>query len=82
MPSEARQVDASNGKLVSEVAGEVELEGKVLVLRRIHVLHKLRAPEDMREVVERVHAVHADFCPVARSIKGAIEVHRTFELVS
>ena len=34
---EARQIDASNGKLVAEVTGEVEAEEGVLVIRRIHV---------------------------------------------
>lgn len=34
------------------------------------------------EVAERVHSVHADFCPVARSVKRAIEIHTSYELVS
>ena len=31
------------------------------------------SPAD-RETAERVHAMHADFCPIARSVKGCIEV--------
>ena len=34
---EARQIDASDGKLSAEVTGEVEEEDGVLVIRRIHV---------------------------------------------
>jgi hypothetical protein len=34
---EARQIDASNGKLIAQVVGEVEAEEGVLVIRRIHV---------------------------------------------
>ena len=60
--------------LVGEVTGEIEKDGSVLVLRRIHVRYKLRMPGDARETAERVHEMHADRCPVARSIKGAIEV--------
>jgi len=45
---EARQIDASNGKLVGEVTGEVETEEGVLVIRRIHVVMKLAAPESSR----------------------------------
>ena len=45
---EARQIDASNGKLVAEVTGEVEAEDGVLVIRRIHVIMQLVASEDSR----------------------------------
>ncbi|HVB99149.1 MAG TPA: OsmC family protein [Candidatus Dormibacteraeota bacterium] len=78
---EARQIDASDGRLVSETTGEIETEGNVLVIRRISVHYKLRAPESVRETVERVHSLHADRCPVALSIRQAIEIHTSFELV-
>ena len=42
---EARQIDASNGKLTADVTGEVETEEGVLVIRRIHVAMRLEAPE-------------------------------------
>jgi len=57
------------------------MDGNVLVIRRIFVHYKLRAPESSRETIERVHGVHADHCPVARSIRAAIEIHTSFELV-
>ena len=60
--------------LVGEVTGEIEKDGSVLVLRRVHVKYTLKVPEDKRETAGRVHEMHADKCPVARSIKGAIEV--------
>ena len=44
------------------------------MLRRVHVKYTLKVPEDKREIAARVHKVHADRCPVARSIKGAIGV--------
>ena len=44
---EARHIDASNGKLVGEVTGEVETEEGVLVIRRIHVAMRLVAPEEV-----------------------------------
>jgi uncharacterized OsmC-like protein len=61
------------------VVGDVEKDGGVLVLRRIHVKYNLRISEDrlseeVRDTVARVLEMHADKCPVARSIKGAIEV--------
>jgi organic hydroperoxide reductase OsmC/OhrA len=63
------------------VIGEIEVDGKVLVIRRVHAHYRLRAGEDQREVIERVHATYAEFCPIARSIKGSIEVRTSFELV-
>ena len=61
--------------------GEIELDGSVLVIRRIFVLYKLRAPEEKREMIERIHRVHAERCPVARSLKGSIEIQTSYELV-
>jgi uncharacterized OsmC-like protein len=58
------------------------VDGGVLVIRRIHAHYKLQASEAQRETVERVHAIHADRCPVARSVKGAIEVSTSFELIA
>jgi uncharacterized OsmC-like protein len=69
-------------KLTSEITGEVELDEKVLVLKRIHAHYRLRAREDQREVIERVHAMHVSRCPVARSLIPAITVSTSYELVS
>ena len=74
-------MDASNGRLTSESVGEIELDGGVLVIRRIHVVYKLRAPESARETIERVHGVHADFCPVARSLGAAIDITTALEII-
>jgi organic hydroperoxide reductase OsmC/OhrA len=68
--------------LVGDVTGEVEKDGRVLVLRRIHVTYKLRVPSEVRATVERVREAHADKCPVARSIKGAIDVTTAVKYVS
>jgi uncharacterized OsmC-like protein len=74
-------VDASGGKLVGEAAGEIELDGKVLVIRRIHVHYKLTAGGVDPEIVERAHSLHAERCPVARSIRDAIDISTSYELV-
>ena len=76
---EARQIDASNGKLTAEITGEVEEEDGVLVIRRIHVLMRLVAPEETREKVERVHAVYAMNCPLYRTLHNAIRLTSSLE---
>ncbi len=59
--------------------GEVELDGKVLVLRLIHVKLELRAAPEQRDTAERVHGFFADACPLYRSLRSAIAI--TTELV-
>ena len=61
--------------------GEVELDGKVLVLRRIHVKLELRADPEHREIAERVHGFYADSCPLYRSLKAAIGISSELVLV-
>jgi hypothetical protein len=56
---EARQIDASNERLVGEALGEIELEESVLVIRRIHVRLRFRAEEGHRETANRVHGIFA-----------------------
>ncbi len=79
---EARQIDASNGKLTAEVTGEVETEDNVMVIRRIHVAMRLVAEPEMKEKIERVHGVYAMNCPLYRTLRKAIQLTSSYELVS
>ncbi len=76
---EARQIPATGDRLVATAVGEVELEGKVLVIRRIHVRMELRAAPEHAATAERVHGIYAESCPVYRSLTPAIAI--TSELV-
>jgi uncharacterized OsmC-like protein len=63
------------------VRGEVEKEDDgVVVIRRIHVVYRLRAGEQHRETVERVHGVHAVKCPVYRTLRDCIDVTTEYVL--
>ncbi len=79
---EARQIDASNGRLTAEVTGEVEKEEGVLVIRRIHVAMRLAAPEQAREMVERAHGMYAMRCPLYRTLYKAIKLTSSYEMVT
>ena len=79
---EARQIDASNGKLTAEVTGEVETEDNVLVIRRVHVAMRLAAAPELKETIERVHGMYAMHCPLYRTLHRAIELTSSYELVS
>lgn len=63
-----------NAGLTAQSVGEVELEGKVLVIKRIKTTFTLTAPEEHHEAINRVLGVYADSCPVARSVKDSIEI--------
>jgi uncharacterized OsmC-like protein len=62
--------------------GEVEKDGRVLIVRRIHVTYHLSGvEEEQKDTAERVHEFHARYCPVARSIEGSIEITTDLEYV-
>ena len=77
---EVRKIDASDGRLTADARGEVENEDGVLVIRRIHVAFTLRASEDVRETVDRVHGFYAAKCPVYRSLHSAIQITSSYIL--
>jgi uncharacterized OsmC-like protein len=52
----------------------------VLIIKRIHVTYHLKAAADQRETIERVHGFHADFCPVARTISGCVDITTSLEI--
>ena len=54
--------------------GDVAKDGKVLVIKRIHVTYRLKGKADREELIERVRQSHAHSCPVARSIEGCVAI--------
>ncbi|MCA1687103.1 MAG: OsmC family protein [Actinobacteria bacterium] len=74
----ARQVSFDG--LYADTVGEIETENKVLVVKRIKQTFHLTADEKDREKIERVLGVYADSCPVARSVKGSIEISSELDL--
>jgi uncharacterized OsmC-like protein len=78
---EARQIDASHGKLTANVTGEVEVEDGVLVIRRIHVEMQLAAAPEVRETVDRVHGIYAMNCPLYRTLHKAIQLTSACALI-
>lgn len=62
------------------MTGEIETEGHVLVIRRIHVLYHLIAEEKDRATVERVHKIHSQNCPIYLSLHKSIEITTDYQL--
>ena len=58
------------------------MDGSTLVLRRVHAAYTLQIDADVdRDRIERTHDFHADRCPVARSIRDAIDITTSYELI-
>jgi uncharacterized OsmC-like protein len=66
---------------MAEARGEISSVDGVLVIRSIHVRYRLKAAPEYREVAERVHRVHAEHCPVARTIGGCVEIDTELEVI-
>ena len=72
---------ALGDRLVAKVVGDVELEDKILVIRRIRVLFELKAVPEHRLVAERVHGFFAMSCPLYRTLRSAIAVTTELEFL-
>lgn len=60
---------------MGQARGEIELDGKVLVIKRIHVRYSgVDVPPDKQDAAERALRTHQQACPVSRSIEAAIAV--------
>jgi len=66
--------------LSSQALGEIETEDKVLVVRRIHVTYHLKLEPEQRDAAERAHQVHAEYCPVARTIRDCVDITTRLEM--
>jgi organic hydroperoxide reductase OsmC/OhrA len=67
--------------LTAEALGEVEVEDKVLVIKRIRVRYHLKLRADQREAAERAHAAHQNHCPVARTLRNSVDIGTELHIV-
>lgn len=77
---EARNIPAGSDRLWSEARGEIEAEGGVLVVKRIHVSYRLTVRTGQREAAERAHRFHRDNCPTARTIGGCVQITTSLDI--
>ena len=50
------------------------------MVKRIHVTYRLAADAAQRATIERVPGLHADRCPVARTIGGCVAISTSLGL--
>ena len=82
---EARGIPAGDGFLHSDSVGELEKEGGVLVIKRVHVKYTLKVDSalyaEKEAAVQRAFELHPDSCPVYRSICTSIDITKELEIV-
>ena len=54
----------------------------MLIVKSIHVTYRLKIRPEQRDVAERVWGFHADFCPVARTIRNCVKISTSLEMDS
>jgi uncharacterized OsmC-like protein len=78
----ARDIPAVPSKVYTDVEMEVErLEPKVIVISKVRLNYHLTVPKGKRAEAERAVSVHAQGCPVYRSLQRGIAVEWAAEIV-
>jgi uncharacterized OsmC-like protein len=77
----AREIPTGEGRLTGEAVGDVEVEDGVLVIRRIHLVARLRGSAEHRATAERVASLYPPQCPVYRSLQKAIAISTELQYV-
>ena len=78
---EARQVKLPPDAIDCRVEGVNEARDGIPVLVAIRVHYTLRIPPGTRETVDRALARHLEKCPTAVSLRGAVDVSWTAEVI-
>lgn len=78
---EARGVVLPKDGLTAEVEAINELKDGNILLTKIVVHYQMRIPAGTRETVERLLSKHQDKCPTAQSLKAAVDISWTAEIV-
>lgn len=74
---EARKVVLKPHQLSATVEGVNEILDGIVTLTRVNVHYTLSIPDGTRDVVDRALSKHAEKCPTARSLRGAVDVQWT-----
>ena len=78
---EARGVKLQADQIYADATGYLEPRDRVPLLERVHVHYRLTIPAGTRETVDRLLEKHAEKCPTAQSLKGAVEVTWSADIV-
>ncbi|HEV2105691.1 MAG TPA: hypothetical protein VGU27_08150 [Candidatus Eisenbacteria bacterium] len=78
---EVRRVTLAGDAIACDAEGVNELRDGLPVLTAVRLRYRLRIPAGTREVVDRALARHQDRCPTAATLRGAVAVSWSAEVV-
>ncbi|WP_113927835.1 OsmC family protein [Bacillus sp. P14.5] len=77
---EARKIPTSPDLVSAKVQGVIEAPEGVLKITAINCRYYLKVPEGKRDAAERALSVFERGCPVAQTLKGAIDFDHSWEI--
>lgn len=74
---EVRGIPSQPNRLSADVEGDIVDEGGVMALRAIRIRYRVALPAGKRGEAERALRFHERGCPLANTLKGAVDVSYT-----
>jgi len=78
---EAREIVLPSDAIRADVEGLHEVRDRIPVLTEVRVHYSLRIPANSRDIVDRALERHQSKCPTANTLKGAVHVSWTADIV-
>ena len=76
-----RGISLAPDQISARAEGVNEMTGKLPLLKRIHVHYRLSIPGGARAPTDRALASHVDKCPTAASLRGAVDITWSADIV-
>nr|WP_276310225.1 OsmC family protein [Bacillus salacetis] len=77
---EARKIPTSPDLVSANIQGVIEAPEGVLKITKINCRYNLKVPQGKKAAAERALSVFERGCPVAQTLKGAIDFDHTWEI--
>ncbi|WP_083802828.1 OsmC family protein [Bacillus sp. SG-1] len=77
---EARKIPTSPDLVSANIQGVIEAPEGVLKITKINCRYNVKVPEGKRDAAERALSVFERGCPVAQTLKGAVEFDHSWEI--
>ncbi|RBW69593.1 OsmC family protein [Bacillus taeanensis] len=77
---EARKIPTSPDKVKANIQGTIEAPEGVLKITKISCHYNVKVPDGKVDAAERALSVFEKGCPVAQTLKGAVEFEHTWDI--
>ncbi|WP_223643106.1 OsmC family protein [Planococcus sp. 4-30] len=77
---EARHIPTSPDKVHADVQGTIEAPEGVLKVTKITAHYHVKVPDGKQDAAERALSVFDKGCPVAQTLKGAVDIQHSWDI--